>query len=235
MKRIPAAIFLYLLTFALHAQTDLERHFNLCLEFGAPMEVVELYQSFRTYKGETNGTVSYVAKEDNSLLRDKPFSEYQIWYTIDKDHGLYQSSLLLRGDKPALQQVLTEYLHKFTGLYGEPVYTNLSNGSLLIFWYNEATWTVEARLILDIVNPYKFVSITYCSPQMKHTYLLKTLYGSDGLEPEMENTKQAQKAEGTAEKESPAEAPPKEAEETPSLGDSALDNFDSGGTGKTES
>ena len=159
-----------------YAQTDLEEYFNLCLEFGAPVEVVQLYQPFRTYKGENNGSISYVVREDNSLLRDKRYSEYQIWYTIDKEQGLYQSTLILRGDKPILQNILTGYLRKFTALYGEPVYTSLNNDSLLIFWYNETTFTVKARLILDIVNSYKFVSITYCSPQLKHTYLLKTLY-----------------------------------------------------------
>ena len=174
MKRI--LLFLLFPVFVSHAQTSLEEHFNLCLEFGAPMEVVQLYQSFRTYKGENNGTVSYVVKEDNTLLRDKPYSEYQIWYTIDKEQGLYQSSLIIRGDRPVLQNILTSYLKKFIGLYGDPVYTSLNNDSMLIFWYNETTYTVKARLLLDIVNPYKFVSITFCSPQMKHTHLLKTLY-----------------------------------------------------------
>ena len=167
------------------AQTDLEKYFNLCLEFGAPLEVVELFQSFRTYKGENNGSVSYVVKEDNSLLRDKPYSEYQIWYTIDKELGLYQSTLLVRGDRPVLQNILTGYLRKFNELHGEPVYTNLDNGSLLIFWYNEGTFTVKARLILDTVNSYKYVSITHCSPQPRHTQLLRTLYnGTDEEEPE---------------------------------------------------
>jgi len=162
--------------FAAYGQTDLENYFNVCLEFGAPREVVELFQSFRTYKGENNGSTSYVVREDNSLIKDKPYSEYQIWYTIDKELGLYQSSLIVRGDKPALQNILTSYLRKFNEQYGEPVYTNLDNGSLLIFWYNETTFTVKARLILDIVNSYKFVSITFCSPLKKHTNLLKTLY-----------------------------------------------------------
>jgi len=117
-----------------------------------------------------------VVKEDNSLLKDTPYSEYQIWYTIDKEQGLYQSSLIVRGDKPVLQNILTGYLRKFNGQYGEPVYTSLDNGSFLIFWYNETTFTVKARLILDITNSYKFVSITYCSPLLKHTNLLKTLY-----------------------------------------------------------
>ena len=159
-----------------YTQTNLESHFNLCLEFGAPTEVVRLYQDFITYKGENNGTISHVAKKDYSLIKDKPYSEYQIWYTIDKELGLYQSTLILRGDKPVLQQILTSYLKKFSDLHGEPVYTQLENGSLLVFWYNETTFTVKARLILDVVNSYKFVSVTYCSPQMKHTHLLRTLY-----------------------------------------------------------
>ena len=138
--------------------------------------MVELFQPFRTYKGENNGSISYVVKEDNSLLKDTPYSEYQIWYTVDKEQGLYQSSLIIRGDKPVLQNILTNYLRIFSEQYGEPVYTNLANGSLLIFWYNETTFTVKARLILDIVNSYKFVSITFCSPILKHTNLLKTLY-----------------------------------------------------------
>ena len=176
MKQKVALLFFTFLAVMGYAQTDLEEYFNLCLEFGAPLEVVQLYQPFRTYKGENNGSISYVVREDNSLLKDKPYSEYQIWYTIDKEQGLYQSSLIIRGDKPILQNILTGYLRKFTSLYGEPVYTNLNNDSLLIFWYNETTFTVKARLILDIVNSYKFVSVTYCSPQLKHTYLLKTLY-----------------------------------------------------------
>jgi hypothetical protein len=154
----------------------LEKYFNLCLEFGAPQEVVELFQPFRTYKGEVNGTISYVVREDNSLLRDKPYSEYQIWYTIDRELGLYQSSLIIRGDRPILQNILTGYLRELNELHGEPVYTHLDNGSLLMFWYNEDTFTVKARLILDIVNSYKFVSITHCSPLARHNRLLRTLY-----------------------------------------------------------
>jgi len=165
-----------LLPVASYAQTDLENYFNLCLEFGAPQEVVQLYQPFRTYKSENNGSISYVAQEDNSLIKDKPYSEYQIWYTIDKDQGLYQSTLIIRGDKPLLQGILTGYLKKFNDSYGEPVYTNLDNGSLLIFWYNETTFTVKARLLLDIANSYKFISITFCSPLARHINLLKTLY-----------------------------------------------------------
>jgi len=163
---------------------NLEDYFNLCLEFGAPLEIVELFQSFRTYKGENNGTISYVVREDNSLLRDRPYSEYQIWYTVDRDFGLYQSSLLIRGDTPILRSILTSYLRKFSAAYGEPVYTNLENGSLLIFWYNEETFTVQARLILDIVNSYKYVSITYCSPLPRHVNLLRTLYNGEP-EPEI--------------------------------------------------
>ena len=176
MKKITALFFLCFQALAGYAETTLEEHFNLCLEFGAPQEVVQFFQPFRTYKEEDNGSISYVAKEDNSLLTNIPYSEYQIWYTIDKEQGLYQSTLILRGDSPALQSILTGYLRKFSELYGEPVYTHLDNGSLLIFWYSETTFTVKARLILDIVNSYKFVSITYCSPQMKHIHLLKTLY-----------------------------------------------------------
>ena len=184
MKQKIALFFLCFPVLSLYAETKLEEYFNLCLEFGAPQEVVELFQPFRTYKGEVNGTVSYVAREDNSLLKNMPYSEYQIWYTIDREQGLYQSTLILRGDRPALQNVLTGYLSKFSELHGEPVYTRLENGSLLVFWYNEITFTVKARLILDIVNPYKFVSITFCSPQMKHTHLLKTLYhGTDEEKP----------------------------------------------------
>jgi len=168
--------FLSFLAYSGYAQTNLEDYFNLCLEFGAPMEIVQLYQPFRTYKGENNGSISYVVREDNSLLKDKPYSEYQIWYTIDKDLGLYQTSLIIRGDKPVLQSILTGYLRKFSQLNGEPVYTSLDNGSFLIFWYDETTFAVKARLILDIVNSYKFVSITFCSPLMKHTNLLRTLY-----------------------------------------------------------
>ena len=176
MKRKAALLFLCFLVFTGYAQTNLEEYFNLCLEFGAPLDVVQLFQPFRTYKGENNSSISYVVREDNSLLKDKPYSEYQIWYTIDKEQGLYQSSLIIRGDKPVLQNILTGYLHKFSQLHGEPVYTNLNNGSLLIFWYSETTFAVKARLILDIVNSYKFVSITFCSPLMKHTHLLRTLY-----------------------------------------------------------
>ena len=183
-------LFLFFLCFpvlAAYTETGLEEHFNLCLEFGAPLEVVELFQPFRTYKEEDNGSLSYVVREDNSLLRNQPYSEYQIWYTIDKEEGLYQSTLILRGDRPDLQHILTDYLKRFDELHGEPVYTHLANGSLLIFWYNETTFTVRARLILDIVNSYKFVSITYCSPQMRHTHLLKTLYhGTDEDEPKTE-------------------------------------------------
>jgi hypothetical protein len=176
MKRKIALFLLWFPALAAYAETALEDHFNLCLEFGAPQEVVELFQPFRTYKGESNGTISYVVTKDNSLLGDTPYSEYQIWYTIDKEQGLYQSTLILRGDRPVLQNILTGYLHKFSELHGEPAYTNLDNGSLLIFWYDETTFAVKARLILDIVNSYKFVSITYCSPQEKHNSLLKTLY-----------------------------------------------------------
>ena len=179
MKKI-LALFLFLsLVSALFAQTDLEEYFNLCLEFGAPLEIVQLYQPFRTYKGENNGSISYVIREDNSLLKDKPYSEYQIWYTIDKDLGLYQSSLIVRGDKPVLQSILTNYLRKFNALHGEPVYTNLDNGCLLIFWYNDNNLTVKARLMLDIVNSYKFVSITFCSPRADHSNLLRTLYNGN--------------------------------------------------------
>jgi hypothetical protein len=176
MKRKILLVILCSLAFTGFAQTSLEDYFNLCIEFGAPLEVVELFQPFRTYKGENNGSVSYVAREDFSLLRDKPFSEYQIWYTIDKTEGLYQSTLILRGDKPILQNTLTNYLRRFSSQFGEPVYTNLDNGSLLIFWYDEISFTVKARLILDVVNAYKFISITFCSPHKRHAQLLKTLY-----------------------------------------------------------
>ena len=176
MKQKVLLIALCFLSVASFAQANLEDHFNLCLEFGAPQEVVELYQSFRTYKGEVNGTTSYVVREDNSLLRDKPYSEYQIWYTIDKELGLYQSTLIIRAERPLLQNILTGYLRKFYALYGEPVYTNLDNGSLLVFWYEEEPFAVKARLILDVLNSYKFVSITYCSPLAKHVNLLRTLY-----------------------------------------------------------
>lgn len=175
-RKTPLFLLLFFLAFAAYAQTNLEEYFNLCLEFGAPLEVVQLYQEFRAYKGENNGSVSYVVKEDNALLKNSPYSEYQIWYTIDKEQGLYQTTLIIRGDKPVLQNILTSYLKKFNDELGEPVYTNLDNGSILIFWYNETTFTVKARLILDIVNSYKFVSVTFCSPLMKHTNLLKTLY-----------------------------------------------------------
>jgi len=170
---------LFFPAFLAYAQTDLEQHFNLCLEFGAPQEIVELYQTFRTYKGENNGSISWVVKEDYALLKNLPYSEYQIWYTIDRDQGLYQSTLIVRGDKPVLQNILTAYLRKFSESFGEPVYTRLENESLLIFWYNETTYTVKARLLLDVNNPYKFVSITYCSPLIKHTHLLKTLYNGN--------------------------------------------------------
>ena len=182
MKLKMALLVLCFPALAAYAQTNLEQYFNLCLEFGAPMEVVELFQSFRTYKGENNGTISYVVREDNSLLKDRPYSEYQIWYTIDKERGLYQSTLIVRGDRPVLQNILTGYLRKFNELYGEPVYTYLDNGSFLIFWYNDDTFTVRARLILDIVNSYKYVSITYCSPQPKHVQLLRTLYNGSAEE-----------------------------------------------------
>ena len=203
MKRIIALLFLCSRVFSAYAQTNLEEYFNLCLEFGAPMEVVELFQTFRTYKGENNGSISYVVKEDNSLLKDKPYSEYQIWYTIDKELGLYQSSLIVRGDKPVLQNILTGYLRKFSELYGEPVYTRLENGSLLIFWYSEDTFTVKARLILDIENAYKFVSITYCSPLPKHTQLLRTLYNAS---PEDETLTEAAEQNESPAAESPAAA-----------------------------
>jgi len=191
MKRKLLLFILCFSALAAGADTKLERYFNLCLEFGAPQEVVELFQSFRTYKGENNGSISYVVREDNSLLKDTPYTEYQIWYTIDKEQGLYQSSLIVRGDKPALQNILTGYLRKFNKMHGEPVYTNLDNGSLLIFWYSETTFTVKARLILDIVNSYKYVSITYCSPQMRHTHLLKTLYNGTPDDNETAPEKQA--------------------------------------------
>ena len=182
MKRMILLILVCSLPVTVFAQTNLEEYFNLCLEFGAPREIVELFQSFRTYKGENNGSISYVVREENSLLKDKPYSEYQIWYTIDKEQGLYQSTLIIRGDKPVLQNILTSYLKKFSALNGEPVYTNLENGSLLVFWYNDATFTVKTRLILDTVNAYKFVSITFCSPQTKHTKLLRTLYNGTSEE-----------------------------------------------------
>ena len=212
MKRNIALFLLFSLAAAGFAQTNLEEYFNLCLEFGAPQEIVELYQPFRTYKGENNGSISYVVREDNSLLRDRPYSEYQIWYTIDKELGLYQSSLIIRGDKPVLQNILTGYLKRFNALYGEPVYTNLSNGSLLVFWYSETTFTVKARLLLDVVNSYKFVSITFCSPQMRHIHLLRTLYngppdeeepmaeaGVETVQTPSEETPQAKTPQDTAE------------------------------------
>ena len=205
MKRKIALLFSCLLAFAAYAQTNLENYFNLCLEFGAPQEVVELFQAFRTYKGEVNGTISYVVREDNSLLKGKPYSEYQIWYTIDKEQGLYQSTLIVRGDKPVLQNILTSYLRMFNELHGEPVYTNLDNGSLLIFWYNETTLAVKARLILDIVNSYKFVSITFCSPLMKHTNLLRTLYNGTIMEeePKIEKPAPATEVSATPDAETP--------------------------------
>jgi hypothetical protein len=159
-----------------HSSTDLEDYFNLCLEFGAPMEVVRLFQPFRTEKLEQNNTVSYVVYEDNSLLHQRHYSEYQIWYVIDKDLGLYQSTLFVWGENSVLQPILTSYLRRFSQTYGDPVYINLDNGSILILWYSAETYTVKARLVLDIVNPYKFVSITYCSPQAQHIPLLTSLY-----------------------------------------------------------
>ena len=186
MKKIFAFLLFLTSAFLAFSQVNLEEYFNLCLEFGAPQEIVQLYQPFRTYKGENNGSISYVIREDNSLLKDKPYSEYQIWYTIDKDLGLYQSSLIVRGDKPVLQNILTNYLRKFNALHGEPVYTNLENGCLLIFWYNDNNLTVKARLMLDIVNSYKFVSITFCSPRAIHSNLLRTLYNGN-IDDESEN------------------------------------------------
>ena len=159
-----------------YGQTDLEEYFNLCLEFGAPMEVVQLYQPFRASRPEINGAVSYIAKEDDTLLEERHYSDYQIWYAIDKELGLYQSSLFVRGDNAALQHILTSYLRKFSEMYGEPVYSNLANGSILIFWFDESSFTVKARLILDIANDYRFVSITHCSPLERHTQLLAALY-----------------------------------------------------------
>ena len=184
MKRFKAILFLlFFPVFLGYSQTNLEEYFNLCLEFGAPREVVQLFQAFRAQKGEINGTVSWVAYEDRTLLEDKPYSEYQIWYTIDDEMGLYQTSLIIRGEVPALQSILTTYLRRFTALYGEPVYAHLENGSILIFWYDDDTLILNARLILDIVNPYKYVSITYCSPQVKHANLLETLYSAVEEEP----------------------------------------------------
>jgi len=178
MKKKITLLFLLFQALAVNAQSGLEEHFNLCLEFGAPQEIVELFQPFRAYKGENNGSISHVAREDNTLLNDTPYTEYQIWYTIDKNEGLYQSTLILRGDRQNLQNILTGYLGKFNKLHGEPIYTHLDNGSLLVFWYDEDTFTVRARLILDLVNTYKFVSITHCSPLEKHIQLLKSLYNS---------------------------------------------------------
>ena len=171
---------------ALSAETNLEDHFNLCLEFGAPIEVVRLYHPLQTYlqtyKEETNSSISYVMWEDRSLLQDSPYTEYQIWYTIDQEHGLYQSSLVIRADKAILQNILTGYLRKFSELYGVPVYTNLDNGCLLIFWYDEDSFTVKARLILDIINSHDFVSIAHCSPMPVHAPLLRSLYNFSALE-----------------------------------------------------
>ena len=219
MKRIITLFLLCSLPFIVFAQTNLEEYFNLCLEFGAPLAVVELFQPFRTYKGENNGSVSYVVREDFNLIKGSPYSEYQIWYTIDKEHGLYQSTLIVRGDKPVLQNALTSYLKKFSALYGEPVYTNLDNGSLLIFWYDETRFTIKARLILDIVNAYKFVSITFCSPLSRHEQLLKTLYNGTPEE-ENENRKPgaappSEFTDVSAEEESFANEEPFVEEETP--------------------
>ena len=182
MKWKLVLVFLFFSLFALYAETNLEEHFNLCLEFGAPSEVVQLYQSFRAHKEENNGSISYIATEDNFLLRNLPYQEYQIWYTIDKELGLYQSSLIIRGERNVLQNIFTVHLRKFSELYGEPVYTTLENGSLLIFWYSETTYTVKARLILDTADSYKFVSIAHCSPQMRHTHLLRSLYNTSAEE-----------------------------------------------------
>ena len=178
MKKILLFVLLFPAVLA-YSQTDLEEVFNLCLEFGAPREVVQLFQPFRTNRTELNGSITYVAQEDNTLLHELPFTEYQIWYTIDRVLGLYQSTLLLRGDNTTLRNVLTSYLVLFSRNYGEPVYINLDNGSILIFWYNEDTYTVQARLVLDIVNDYRFVSITHCSPLERHEGLLASLYGGD--------------------------------------------------------
>ena len=229
MKKMMIWVSIMTVASSVFAQTDLEEYFNLCLEFGAPLEIVQLYQPFRTYKGENNGSISYIVREDNSLLKDKPYSEYQIWYTIDKDLGLYQSSLIIRGDKPVLQNVLTNYLKKFNALHGEPVYTNLDNGCLLVFWYNENNLTVKARLMLDIVNSYKFVSITFCSTRADHTRLLRTLYNGNiedendlalpnpeplAINEEPENSSGMQEAaqEGNEEPEDAPAAPPDEEE-----------------------
>jgi hypothetical protein len=196
-KMVPLLVFFLAAT--AYAQTDLEDQFNLCLAFGAPEEVVQLFQPFRTYKAETNGTISYVTKEDENALKDSPYSEYQIWYTIDKEEGLYQSSLYIRGENAVLQNIFTSYLKKFSGLYGEPVYTNLDNNDVLVFWYNEETFIVKARLLLDIVNSYKFVSITFCSPYARHAPLLKTLYNGNG-EDEIETSPSDADAANTHEK-----------------------------------
>ena len=158
-------------------QTDLEEYFDLCLEFGAPVDVVELFQPFRAYKAELNGTISYVTQEDVSLLRGRNYSEYQIWYTVDEVLGLYQTTLIVRGESADLQHIFTSYLRKFDDSFDkDPVYTHLDNGSVLVFWYDQLSYVVEARLILDIHNEYKFVSITYCSPFERHKDLLITLY-----------------------------------------------------------
>ena len=178
MKKTILIILLFPAVLA-YGQADLEEFFNLCLEFGAPKEVVQLFQPFRTHRAEHNGSITYVAQEDNSLLREEPFSEYQIWYTIDEVLGLYQSTLLIRGENPVLQNTVTSYLRRFSQIYGEPVYTNLDNGSILIFWFDEDTFTVQARLILDIINDFRFASITFCSPMARHVGLLTSLYNGD--------------------------------------------------------
>ena len=176
MKRNVALLLLCFAVLNAYAQTDLERHFNLCLAFGAPLEVVELYQAFRVHLEENNGAVSYIAQEDTFLLKDKPYTEYQIWYTVDDVLGLYQSTLIVRGTRQVLQNTFTAYFTKFYDLYGEPVYSHLDNGSLLVFWYSEETFTVRARLILDIVNAYRYISITHCSAMPMHINLLRILY-----------------------------------------------------------
>ena len=167
-------LFLLCFPLAVYAQANLEEHFNLCLVFGAPLDVVQLFQPFRGAMEEVNGTLTYVARQDNSLLRDTPYSQYQIWYTMDKELGLYQSSLFIWGEGPALQSILTTYLRRFNQLFGDPEYTYLDNDSRLIFWYDEDTFTVKARLILDNVN--KFVSVTFSSPLTRHEQLLRSLY-----------------------------------------------------------
>ena len=168
---------MFLTALLCYGETDLEEYFDLCLEFGAPADVVELFQPFRTYKAELNGTISYVIHEDIALLHERHYSEYQIWYTIDDALGLYQSTLLIRAESIDLQHIFTSYLTKFTHTFGhDPVYTHLDNGSILVFWYDEETFILKARLILDIHNPYKFVSITYCSLLERHHDLLITLY-----------------------------------------------------------